>query len=69
MYSDGVTEAQNEAGEFFGDERLQKSLPELSLLSAREMGESVLKEVKGFVGEAKAHDDLSMMILKRKKHK
>jgi hypothetical protein len=65
VYSDGLTEARNEAGIFFGDERLLALLPSLAGLSANKIGERILSEVDRFVGEARAHDDLSLVVLKR----
>ncbi len=65
VYSDGVTEAMNEAGEFFGDERFQALLPGLAPLSASAIGERILSEVRTFVADAKVHDDLSLVVLKR----
>jgi serine phosphatase RsbU (regulator of sigma subunit) len=65
VYSDGLTEAINEAGDFFGDQRLLKLLPLLSGLAAPEIGQRILAEVDHFVGEARAHDDLSLVVLIR----
>jgi sigma-B regulation protein RsbU (phosphoserine phosphatase) len=65
VYSDGVTEAMNEAGDFFGDERFQRLLPGLASLQASQIGARILDEVQDFVGEARTHDDLSLVILKR----
>ncbi len=65
VYSDGVTEARNEAGEFFGEQRLAALLPALTGLSATETGVRILVEIDRFVGDARAHDDLSLVVLKR----
>jgi sigma-B regulation protein RsbU (phosphoserine phosphatase) len=65
VYSDGLTEARNEAGEYFGEGRLLDLLPQLAGLSAQEIGERVLSEADRFVGEAKRNDDLSIVILRR----
>jgi len=64
-YSDGLTEARNEQGNFFGEQRVLRLLPELGKLTARELGERLLQEIDHFVGEARASDDLSLVILKR----
>jgi sigma-B regulation protein RsbU (phosphoserine phosphatase) len=63
--SDGLTEARNEAGEYFGEGRLLELLPRLASLPAQEIGERVLSETDRFVGEAKRNDDLSIVILRR----
>ncbi len=65
LYSDGLIEARNEFGEFFGEQRLNNFLPTLNGLSATEIGVRLLSEVERFVGEARAHDDLSLVVLKR----
>jgi len=67
VYSDGVTEARNEAGTFFGEERLMDILPGLSALSAEEAGIRLLSEIDHFIGEARRYDDISLMFLKCKK--
>ncbi len=64
-YSDGLTEARNERGEFFGSERLLRLLPTWQNLPAEKIGAAAIAEVDWFVGEARANDDLSLVILKR----
>ncbi len=66
VYSDGVTEAMNDAGDFFGDERLIELLPALSASPSSTIGQRILDEVNRFVGDARWHDDLSLVILKRR---
>jgi sigma-B regulation protein RsbU (phosphoserine phosphatase) len=65
MYSDGLTEAQNENGAFFGEERLTSMLPPLMARSVEEIGTVLVAEVDRFMGNRKAADDLSLVILKR----
>jgi sigma-B regulation protein RsbU (phosphoserine phosphatase) len=65
VYSDGVTEAVNESGDFLGDQRLLAFLPVLAGFSVPQIGERILAEIDRFVGEARAHDDLSLIVLKR----
>jgi serine phosphatase RsbU (regulator of sigma subunit) len=65
VYSDGVTEARNEEGDFFGEERLFKIFSQSAVRSASEIGERFLAEVDLFIGSAKRHDDLSLVLLKR----
>lgn len=64
-YSDGLTEAANEAGEFFGEERVFNVLAARKNVSAREAGTALLDELKKFVGNARASDDLSLVILRK----
>lgn len=66
VYSDGLTEAMNEAGEFFDDERLRALFPEIQSLPAAEAGTRVIAAIDRFIGSRRPYDDLSMVILKRK---
>ena len=68
VYSDGVTEARNEAGAFFGEERLMEILPGLRILSVEDAGIRLLSKIDRFIGEARRYDDISLMLLKRKKN-
>ncbi len=65
VFSDGLTEAMNAYGEFFGDERLAKVAEKYKSFKCREFGESVLNIVTQFVGSAGAHDDLSIIVIER----
>ncbi len=65
IYSDGLTEARNLEGAFFGEQRVLDLLPQLTPYTAQQIGDRVLEEVDRFVGEARAYDDISIAILKR----
>jgi hypothetical protein len=65
VYSDGVTEARNESGDFFGEERLKKLLLQLEEKSATRAGTTILQNVDDFIGDARHTDDLSLIILRR----
>ena len=64
-YTDGVTEARNEYGQFFERERLLKLLPQISKRKFEDIGESIVNEVDRFVGEAPVFDDLSLMVIRK----
>lgn len=64
VYSDGITEAQNEQGEFFDEPRLFDLLRNHRTLSAEKIGIFILTQVKDFIGEKRPTDDLSMIVLK-----
>ena len=66
IYSDGITDARNEAGKFFGEERLMNLLQRDSGLSIEKIGKNILNEVERFVGDARVYDDLSMVIIKKR---
>ncbi len=65
VYSDGVSEAMNEAGDFFGEEGLLAAISPTQWASAQAVGTRILDAVDRFVGEAPVHDDISLMVLRR----
>lgn len=65
VYSDGVTEAANEIGQFFGKERLVNTIKKYHDLPADKLGEAITKQVEMFTGDAPRSDDLSLIVLKR----
>jgi sigma-B regulation protein RsbU (phosphoserine phosphatase) len=64
LYTDGVTEAMDEAGELFGDAALARVVSAQHELDPAGIRERVLREVRAFVGDAEPHDDMTMIILK-----
>lgn len=65
VYTDGVNEARNESGDFYGIENLKKLLLKTRDQSAPMIGKELLSEIEKFTGEAQLFDDLSVMILKK----
>jgi sigma-B regulation protein RsbU (phosphoserine phosphatase) len=65
VYSDGVTDAMNAAGEFYDDSRLRQLFPGLHALTARDAGQRILASVDAFIGATRPYDDLSLVVLKR----
>jgi hypothetical protein len=65
VYSDGLTEARNGQGQFFGEQKLLDLIPQLATNSAQQIGERLIAEVDQFVGDARAYDDISVVIVKR----
>jgi len=64
-YSDGLTEALNAAGEFYGEDRLRADFARLAPLTAKQAGERILESVDEFIGTTRPYDDLSLVVLKR----
>ncbi|MGE5198756.1 MAG: PP2C family protein-serine/threonine phosphatase [Rhodospirillaceae bacterium] len=64
-YSDGLTEALNAAGEFYGEDRLRAVFAELGPLSAKDAGARILGSVDAFIGATRPYDDLSLIVLNR----
>ena len=66
LYTDGVSEATNAAGEQFGPARIEALVRELRGAAAREIVRGVVAQVSEFVGGAGAlHDDLTVVCVKR----
>jgi serine phosphatase RsbU (regulator of sigma subunit) len=65
VYTDGVTEAMDRNGDFFGDERLRALLPSLAGLPAADVTARILAAVDAFVGDAPPHDDVSLAVIRR----
>ena len=63
LFTDGVTEAQNENGEEFGEERLQELLLANTDISAAELRERVIAAVTEF-GNGSFYDDVTLLVLK-----
>jgi sigma-B regulation protein RsbU (phosphoserine phosphatase) len=61
FYTDGITEAQSAAGEFFGTERLDHELEQCSL-QAQSLLNSVLRSVETFANGRVADDDRTMIV-------
>jgi sigma-B regulation protein RsbU (phosphoserine phosphatase) len=62
FFTDGVTEAANDAGELFGEERLLRLLVEHRHQSASELRETILAAVTDFIGGS-FQDDVTLMVL------
>lgn len=65
FYTDGVTEAHNIHNELFGEERLSELIVENRKRSARRIAEKIEEEVMRFVGAAKQHDDITLLVVRR----
>lgn len=63
-YSDGVTEAANEAGEFFAEGRLQETMRSLGRVTAKEITGTLLKEIDSFCQNAPQADDITILALR-----
>jgi serine phosphatase RsbU (regulator of sigma subunit) len=64
MFSDGVTEAENAAGEEFGDDRLADCLLQAHRGTARDIVEAIQQSLSAFCGQAPARDDVTVMVVK-----
>jgi serine phosphatase RsbU (regulator of sigma subunit) len=63
LYTDGITESFNHAGEEFGEHRLIEALQKHRVLAPPALIESVVNEVQTFSTQ-KQHDDLTLIVAK-----
>lgn len=66
FYTDGISEAMNKNGEEFGEERLRDAISGVSGVSAQAILEAITQDVMNFTGEAKQHDDFTMVVVRVK---
>ncbi len=64
VYSDGVTEAVNVAGDEFGDDRLIDCFTRRRSQPLQEILEALMADVKEFAGEALPNDDITMLLMR-----
>ena len=64
IYSDGVTEAHNLAGEEFGEARLVEVIERYSRGSAEIVLEQIISAVKEFALGAEQYDDVTALVVK-----
>jgi serine phosphatase RsbU (regulator of sigma subunit) len=61
VYSDGVTEARNGSGEFFGEERLLAAIRANASLSAKRLAKAIAEAAHDFGGKEQ-DDDLTLLV-------
>lgn len=65
LFSDGVTEAQDEDENEFGEERLAEFLRPIKHEPAEILVEKVFHEIDRFAGSAPQYDDITLLIIKK----
>ena len=63
VYTDGLTEATNKAGELFGTERLSNVLSANADLPLSKLKSAVLQEVQRHTGNGLTHDDVTLIAM------
>ncbi len=64
LYTDGVTEANDSEGNFYGEERLKQCLDEYYALAPKEIVQTIRADIDKFAGDAEQFDDITMVIVK-----
>jgi serine phosphatase RsbU (regulator of sigma subunit) len=65
LYTDGVTEARNGAGELFGEERLYELVSSSNFTTANEMVRAITLAVASFCGDTPPFDDFTLVVIRR----
>jgi sigma-B regulation protein RsbU (phosphoserine phosphatase) len=63
LYTDGVTESFNDAGEEFGEDRLIEAVERGKDLSSQELAASLIEEVQQHSPNGQ-HDDITLIVAK-----
>jgi len=64
LYTDGVTEANDEKGSLYGEKRLSELLNGRTEAEPRQLAEAVWSDIQDFQGKAEQFDDITMLVLK-----
>jgi sigma-B regulation protein RsbU (phosphoserine phosphatase) len=65
LFTDGVSEAQDAAGGFFGIDRIVTTVASRRLAAAPALTAGLLEAVRSFAGEAPQSDDITILTLRR----
>lgn len=68
IYTDGLTEAENQARELLGDDQLLRLMNSVTSLSGQEIITMLTEAVDQFRDGAEPSDDLTLMCLKINNH-
>jgi sigma-B regulation protein RsbU (phosphoserine phosphatase) len=64
VFTDGVVEAVNDAGEEYGEARLLGCIKKSAATNADELMRIAMAKVNDFVGYARQHDDITCLVLR-----
>ena len=67
LYTDGITDTENELKEVFGKEKFVNSIKQNAALPVMKQTANISNEVSSFRGAAPMEDDITFMIIRRKK--
>jgi phosphoserine phosphatase RsbU/P len=65
LYTDGIPEAEGAARSLYGMERMTKIIQQNWVLSAQEIQDRVMADVRSHIGKTPVYDDMTLVILKR----
>lgn len=62
LYSDGIVEARNEHGDFYGKEQFIKTLQSFKFQNPKSTINGIFKDIESFCGAKKPNDDRSILV-------
>ena len=65
LYTDGITEARNTERQLYGLEQLCNVISQNWHLTAKQIQQAVIAEVKQYIGKQKVFDDMTLLVLKQ----
>lgn len=65
LYTDGITEAENTAGEQYGLVRLSVAVQINRGYTATEIEQAVITDLRDFIGSQRVYDDITLLVLKQ----
>lgn len=66
LYTDGITEAADEAHRLYGEQRLVQMVREHHLQAPERIKQAIIEDVKRHIGTQTLYDDLTLVILKQR---
>lgn len=66
LFTDGITEAENADKEMYGVERLCQMVQKHRHLSAVEICNKIVSDLRDYIKDHKIHDDITLLVLKQK---
>ena len=66
LYTDGITEAENEWGELYGIERLVEIVRQNFHLCSQDIQNHIINDVRRHIGEQIVYDDITLLVIKQK---
>jgi sigma-B regulation protein RsbU (phosphoserine phosphatase) len=68
LYTDGITDALDEYGNYYGEKRLQEVIRSKRDCSAAVILDAVLGDLQRFTGGMPQQDDITMVVISRLLH-
>jgi len=65
LYTDGITEAMNEKGEFFGEDRVCNLIKKFKDETAKDIAYHIIESVQKFAAHSNYSDDKTIVVIKR----